>query len=232
MRLEVDRLPAAGGVAGRGDRARDLRPLELVGEDPGRLPRPGLDARRRRARRARARAAGTPRRARSTSVRSRRRAAGVRTEAVVTCGSFCRGAEDDARIEVESRAGRTGTRRSACAQASTTASSVSRGASGIVTSTMSGFERSSSRSSSARRSEHLDALDAAPAEVRVVVDEADHPLARRLAQLAHQAAARCGRRRRSASAGPCGRAPSASRSRASARRTARRRSRPCRSARR
>ena len=34
-----------------------------------------------------------------------------------------------------------------------------------------------------------DALDAAPAQPRVVVDEADDPLARRLAQLAEQAAA-------------------------------------------
>ena len=37
--------------------------------------------------------------------------------------------------------------------------------------------------------DHLDAVHAPAAELRVVVDEADDALARRLAQLAHQAAA-------------------------------------------
>ena len=39
------------------------------------------------------------------------------------------------------------------------------------------------------RAEHLDAVDAAAAQARVVVDEADDALARGLAQLAHQAPA-------------------------------------------
>ena len=42
-RLEEDRLAAPRRMAGRGDRARELRPLELVGEEPRRLPRPRLD---------------------------------------------------------------------------------------------------------------------------------------------------------------------------------------------
>ena len=98
--LEGDRLPAARRVAGRGDRARDLRPLELVGEDPGRLARPGLDAvededdERERDQRER-------RRTRSRLVGGRAGAAGARAEAVVTPRSFRRGAEDHARIEVD-----------------------------------------------------------------------------------------------------------------------------------
>ena len=75
------------------------------------------------------------------------------------------------------------------AQAATIASSRSRGASGIVTSTMSGCEAFEQPGRGVRAADDADAAEAAAAQRRVVVDEADDPLARRLAQLAQQAAA-------------------------------------------
>ena len=68
--------------------------------------------------------------------------------------------------------------RRAVSQAATTTSRRSRGAFGIVTSTVSGRARSSTRSISSGPAEHGHALEPAAAEARVVVDEADHRLAR------------------------------------------------------
>ncbi len=77
----------------------------------------------------------------------------------------------------------------AAAQAATTASSRSRPASGIVTSTMSGRVRSSTCAISDVPPDDRDALKPPAPQARVVVDEAHDVLARRLAQLAEQAAA-------------------------------------------
>ena len=94
--------------------------------------------------------------------------------------------EHDTRVEVDLATNEpAGT--SAAAQASTIASSRSSGASGIVTRTMSGRARSSTRSTLERAAEHGHALEAGACADRVVVDEADDLLARGLAQLAQQA---------------------------------------------
>ena len=137
------------------------------------------------------------------------------------------GAEDDARVEVDLAADEpAGT--SASAHAATIASRRSRGASGIVTNTMSGSRARAASRARASSPTHGHAVQPPPAQPRVVVDEADDALARRLAQLAQQAAAGAAgaddqRPARRPVAQRC-----ASRARSRARRSASRRSRPCR----
>ena len=186
-RAERVRLAASRGVAGRRDRARELRHLELVGEEPRRDALPRLERRRRcRARGRCSRAA--PRRAdgRRASSSAARASSARRGVATALTRPPRRGRRRD---RGRSPAERTGTRRRrAC--------------------TPRRRRRGRSRARVGDRHEHGVGRRAARAPSRsrrgspttgtpwmrrrrnaaVVVDEADHAHARRLAQLAQQAA--------------------------------------------
>ena len=178
QRLEADRLAAPGRVAGGRDRARDLRPLELVGGDRRRPPDRCLPEEQRRGAQARRSRTGGPR----GSGRETTACAGAGAAHSASAPSTTRGSRSISR-----RTNRHST--PAAAQASMIASSRSRSASGIVTSTMSGASRVEEPGKLVRASDHRHAVHAPPPQLRVVVDEADNALAGRLAKLAHQAAA-------------------------------------------
>ena len=132
------------------DRARELRQLELVAEEPRRESLPCLDrVDGRRARRRRSRA-GSAARARSTS--DANLASGRRLLRVAAAASLGGGAEHDARVEVGLPAHEAARDPGPPARLEHDASSRSRGASGIVTSTASGrAARSPSRFVERRR---------------------------------------------------------------------------------
>ena len=198
-RLERDRLAAPRRVAGRGDRARDLRPLELVAEDRRRLPGRRLPEKQREQASA------------ATGSASAARIAARKRSSAAAVAHSARGAEDDARVEVDlapdeparrRRRRRTPRRSRRGARAARPGSSRGRCRAAC---------RASSRGDLVRAAEHGHAVDPPAAEARVVVDEPEDALAGRLAQLAHAGCGRCGPRRRSACVARCGRAACARR---------------------
>ena len=192
---EVVGSPSRAGVPGVRDRARDLRQLELVGEDRRRLAPPRLPD-----------VEGGEREVRERGASERRTSRSGR--AGRGCGSRSLG-----RASSERRAGRLGGGRSrqatpAAAHAATSGSSRSAAASGIVTSTSSLVSAIERRLDLVERAEHDDAVHAAPPDVGVVVEEADHAHAGGLAQLAGEAPPRpAGADERTRRRGPCGRPP-------------------------
>ena len=133
QRVERDRVVPLGGRARLGDAARDLRVLELVGEEP---------------RASRGRGSASRRGTDEQEIRSDRESDGADGSAGRAAVECLHGAQHDHAGRDRSRAGRTGRGHPAAAQARTTASSRSAGACGIVTSTVSGWAAARIRSMS------------------------------------------------------------------------------------